>query len=225
MASQNRKKQRRLNYIEPVERIYIFCEGEQTEPLYFGGFVKEIKKNPIYKNTVFIEVIGLAKETLRVVEDAEKYVEQNKIKNANIWCVYDKDSFPEKDFNEAEYKLSRLNKGENKYYAAWSNQCVEYWFILHFDYYIPDNDRSYYRKYLHDKFANIGWGRYQKNNEELFGILLEHGNPKQAIVWAKRRINDFSGCTPSKSAPATKVYELVLALSKYLPEEIKNKFI
>ena len=96
MASQNRKKQRRLNYIEPVERIYIFCEGEQTEPLYFDGFVKEIKKNPIYKNTVFIEVIGLAKETLRVVEDAEKYVEQNKIKNANIWCVYDKDSFPEK---------------------------------------------------------------------------------------------------------------------------------
>ena len=40
-ASQNRKKKRKTEHIEEAtERIYIFCEGEQTEPLYFKGFEK-----------------------------------------------------------------------------------------------------------------------------------------------------------------------------------------
>lgn len=33
------RKQRRKEYLEKKEyRYYIFCEGEQTEPLYFEGF-------------------------------------------------------------------------------------------------------------------------------------------------------------------------------------------
>jgi len=33
------KKKRRMEYLEKREyRYYIFCEGEQTEPLYFEGF-------------------------------------------------------------------------------------------------------------------------------------------------------------------------------------------
>lgn len=32
------RKQRRKEYLEKKEyRYYIFCEGEQTEPLYFEG--------------------------------------------------------------------------------------------------------------------------------------------------------------------------------------------
>ncbi len=33
------RKQRRKEYLEQKEyRYYIFCEGQQTEPLYFEGF-------------------------------------------------------------------------------------------------------------------------------------------------------------------------------------------
>ena len=33
------KKKRRIEYLEKRKyRYYIFCEGEQTEPLYFEGF-------------------------------------------------------------------------------------------------------------------------------------------------------------------------------------------
>lgn len=31
-------------------------EGEQTEPLYFGGFKKYIEENPIYREMVLIEI-------------------------------------------------------------------------------------------------------------------------------------------------------------------------
>ena len=45
------RKQRRKEYLEKKEyRYYIFCEGEQTEPLYFEGFKQLIEDNPIYKD-------------------------------------------------------------------------------------------------------------------------------------------------------------------------------
>ena len=59
-TSQNRKKKRKTEHIDKAtEKIYIFCEGEQTEPLYFAGFEKAIKSNPIYKNTVQPRLKGL----------------------------------------------------------------------------------------------------------------------------------------------------------------------
>ena len=51
-----------------------------------------------------------------------------------------------------------LNRQQNDvvYKVAWSNQCIEYWFILHFAYYTSDNDRKDYRKFLHSKFKELG---------------------------------------------------------------------
>lgn len=47
---QNKKKPRKVEHLETIrEKIYIFCEGEQTEPLYFKGFEKAITSNAIYK--------------------------------------------------------------------------------------------------------------------------------------------------------------------------------
>lgn len=61
--------------------------------------------------------------------------------------------------------------------------------------------------------------------ENIFDILLEHGNPRLAIRYAKRIINEHQGMTPTMIAPGTKVYELVEELVKYLPEEIGLTFL
>lgn len=225
--SHNRKKQRNIDNRIEVERFYIFCEGEQTEPKYFKGFENAIKTNPIYKNLVHVHVEGVGAETLRVISAAEQYVKNNAISNAHIWCVYDKDSFPKQDFNAVAEKALVLNSQQNDvmYHVAWSNQCVEYWFVLHFAYYDSDNDRKYYRSFLHKKFKELGWNKYQKNNEELFEIMTTKGNPKQAIKWAERRIKECEGLTDTDSVPATKIYILVKELAKYLPDSIKIKYI
>ena len=60
--------------------------------------------------------------------------------------------------------------------------------------------------------------------QDIFKILLEYGNPKLAIRYAKRIIKDGEGKTPTEIAPGTKVHELVEELAKYLPEEFKHKF-
>lgn len=224
----NRKKARKVEHIEPAsEKFYIFCEGAQTEPLYFRGFENAIKSNAIYKNLVHVHVEGVGAETLRVIYAAEEYVRQNKIVNANIWCVYDKDSFPKEDFNAVSQRAETLNTQQNKvrYYVAWSNQCIEYWFILHFAYYYADNSRKDYRRFLHTKFKELGWTRYEKNNEELFSIMTDKGNPKQAIKHAERRLVDLKGKSDTACVPATKVHLLVKELAKYLPDEIRVKYL
>lgn len=224
----NKKKPRKVEHLEAIkDKIYIFCEGEKTEPLYFEGFKKAIKSNAAYKNLVHVHVEGVGAETLRVIYAAEEYVRANKLKNAIVWCVYDKDSFPNQDFNAVSERANTLNRQQNDvvYNVAWSNQCIEYWFVLHFAFYVANNDRKYYREFLHAKLRELGWERYEKNNDELFDIMTEKGNPKQAIRWAERRLEECSGLTDTESVPATKVHLLVRALAQYLPEKLRDKYL
>ena len=221
------KKKRRQEYLEMKQyRYYIFCEGQQTEPLYFAAFKKLIEENPIYKEMVLIEIEPCQAETMRVIGMAEDYVKKNKIKKGQIWCVYDKDSFPPERFNGVVERAESLNKEnpELQYCTAWSNECIEFWFLLHFAYYTANNHRTEYIAFLNDKFKEFGIGKYQKNMNNIFEILMEYGNPKLAIRYAKRIIKDGTGKTPTEIAPGTKVYELVEELAKYLPEEQRSMF-
>ena len=59
----------------------------------------------------------------------------------------------------------------------------------------------------------------------IFEILMEKGDPKLAIRYAKRIIKDGQGKTPTEIAPGTKVYELVEELAKYLSEERIRNFM
>lgn len=70
----------------------------------------------------------------------------------------------------------------------------------------------------------LGIGKYQKNMKNIFDILMEKGDPRLAIRYAKRIINDGQGKTPTEIAPGTKVYELIEELIKYLPQKIKQRF-
>ncbi|MCM1025616.1 MAG: RloB family protein [Roseburia sp.] len=221
------KKKRRQQYLELKEyRYYIFCEGEQTEPQYFMGFKRLIEDNPIYKDMVLIEIEPCAAETMRVIGKAERYVKKNNIQRGQIWCVYDKDSFPAEHFNDVVERVNLLNKdnSELQYHAAWSNECIEFWFILHFAYYTANNHRSEYISFLNEKFEALGLGKYHKNMKNIFDILMEKGNPKLAIRYAKRIIKDSGGRTPAETAPGTRVYELVEELAKYLPEDARMIF-
>jgi len=223
-------KPREIEEIEPVvSKYYIFCEGEQTEPNYFEGFKKYIELNAIYKNIVQITIEGLGKETERILNYAIDYVNNKKISDAKIWCVYDKDSFPAEHFNNVSERIRTMNKSPNnniKYYGAWSNQCIEYWFILHFNYYDADNDRSYYIENLNKNFKIKELGVYHKSKDkEIFDKLSLKGNPKLAIKHAKRRIKECKGQSDTNSSPATKVYELVEELANYLPADMKQFYL
>lgn len=222
------KKERKQDYLEKKEScFYIFCEGEQTEPNYFSRFKHLIEENPIYKNMVLIEIEPCAADTVRVIKKAEDYVQKNRIIKGQIWCVYDKDSFPSEHFNEVVKRAEALNSDNTdlQYHTAWSNECIEYWFILHFSYYTANNNRTEYIRYLNSKFVELGIGKYEKNMSNIFDILLMNGNPQLAIRYAKRIISENTGRTPTEIAPGTRVYELVEELAKYLPQNKRCRFL
>ena len=102
-----------------------------------------------------------------------------------------------------------------QYHVAWSNECIEFWFLLHFAYYTSNNHRSKYIEFLSKKFKELGLGAYEKNRKDTFTILQEYGNEDLAIRYAKRIIADNEGKAPTEIAPGTKVYELVEELRKY----------
>lgn len=218
MASHNWKKTRIIDSI-PIfdKKYYIFCEGTKTEPNYFAGIKKKIEAKGIYRNSIFIDVQGVGEGTLKIIEYAKKYIDRNKIKNAKVWVVYDKDDFKDEDFNAVASRAQELNKLNDDvvYSVAWSNQCIEYWFILHFDYYVSDNDRAYYIEYLTKKFKEVNAGKYEKNDTDIFEKLEKYGSSEKAVKYAEKRLVEMAGLSDAKSVPATTVHLLYKQLSKY----------
>ena len=80
-------------------------------------------------------------------------------------------------------------------------------------------------RFLNERYAQLGLGKYKKNSADTFDILMTHGNPKLAARYAKRVFKEHKGLSPTDIAPGTKVYELVEELAKYLPEKSKEHFI
>ena len=220
-------KRRKVEQRESVKRFYLFCEGTQTEPNYFKGFKKIIDRNPIYKNSIAITIFGVGRGTKYVLDEAKKEVKNKHIDSGEIWCIYDKDSFEDKDFDSVSLEANQLNNSQQdiKYNVAWSNQCIEYWFILHFSYYESNNSRKNYQEYLTKQFKLLGFGAYKKSDKEIFNILHDYGNPKQAIKYAEKRLQVCKNLPDSQAAPATKVHLLVKELAKYLPDDIKSKYL
>ena len=85
-----------------------------------------------------------------------------------------------------------------QYHAAWSNECIEFWFMLHFAYYTANNHRSEYKKFLNEKFQELGIGKYEKNMDNIFETLMNGGSPKLAIRYARRIIENGEGKTPAE---------------------------
>lgn len=221
------KKQRRKEYLEQRNNVYIFCEGEKTEPLYFQELKKAIEKNAMYQNMIHIDIQPCATNTVQVVEKAFTYIERNQVTHGEVWCVYDLDDFPKENFDRAnQMMVQRDGRSSNlRFKAAWSNQCFELWYVLHFDYYNVNNNRDQYSERLTRKLRSLNKGIYTKTRPDMFEILNEVGNPKNAIKFSKKLLENKEGRRPSQIAPATKVYELVENLAKYLPDDIKVKFL
>lgn len=218
MASENWKKQRKIESIRIFsKKYYIFCEGTKTEPNYFEGMKRQIERKGIYRNSVFINIEGIGEGTIRILDYAEKYIEKNKINEGEVWIIYDKDDFTEESFNSVAAKIEQLNQNNAKlkYNAAWSNQCIEYWFILHFDYYIADNERCFYIEYLNKKFKELGLTPYIKNDKEIFKKLEQYGDPDRAVRFAQKRLNELEGVPDAKAVPATKVHLLYKQLREF----------
>lgn len=196
---------------KPVKpSILIVCEGKNTEPSYFRQF---------RLSSATIKVVGEGCNTISLVNRAAEIIQQDDYDQ--VWCVFDKDDFPEEDFNNAIAIAEAQGMS-----VAYSNQAFEYWIILHFeDHQGGPMHRSDYADKLNSYLSQ--WGEhYDKDSkvisEGIFGIL-EGIDPKSALVRrslairrAKRIYDQFDHRSPAREESSTKVYSLVEEILKYL---------
>ncbi len=199
------------------ERHLFVTEGTKTEPNYLNGLVDLICKRYGTRVKKQFDIIGEGDNTLNLLYKAESYQQNESDDYQHIWIIYDKDDFPADSFDNTLNRCNAINKRyktegrDTRFHVIWSNQCIELWFVLHFDYLQSDIDRNQYRDILS---THIG-RHYEKNDPEIFATL--HPKLNKAIKNAKRLMNNYPAeSPPSQRAPVTNAYELVEHLREYI---------
>jgi hypothetical protein len=177
--------------------ILIVTEGVQTEVNYFKSF-------PVAALTVKCKGIGCVTKSL--VEETER--QQKDIGADVVWCVFDYDD--QRDFDEA-VQLAK----EKGYEVAYSIECFELWYLLHFAYIDGQIKRTQYA----DMLTRYMGEKYRKKDAKMYQKLI--GMQKVAIKNAEKldKYHDDAGIRAfSKRNPSTTVYKLVELLNQYVKE-------
>lgn len=215
-------KKRQKQHVE-VGRILIVCEGEKTEPNYFKWWqneLKNIRREAAKSKAVCgidvnicsdeIDVKGEGKNTKSLVKKAielkTQAKTQAKIIYTQVWCVFDRDSFPKEHYNTA-IEQARANDLE----VAYSNEAFELWYLLHFDYVNTGVSRAMYKKMLTKRLGE----KYKKNDPAIYEKLLKHSkaDQREAIKNAKKLLNKHAKGDYADHNPSTTVFELVESLN------------
>lgn len=148
--------------------------------------------------------MGAGCETIAVVNRAIKLREKKDYDR--VWCVFDRDPSRANDTKQRFNEALRLAK-ERDIKVAYSNECFEIWYLLHFNFYDTPIPRADYRKML-TKLLDCD---YEKNNDDMYN-KLEDKQP-QAIKHSKKILASYQPHNPESDNPATTVHLLVEELN------------
>ncbi len=154
-----------------------------------------------------------------LVEYATKQKETLCRKFDRVWVVFDKDDFPEDNFNGAIIKAT-----SNEINCAWTNEAFELWFLLHFQFVNNGMKRDEYKAFLEREIKKKSGNNdyeYLKNDPNTFSLLKIHGNQIQAIEWAKKLKQIYTDKKHVTHNPCTCVHELIEELLN--PQEVLKK--
>lgn len=181
--------------------ILIFCEGEETEINYFGGF------NRVYPYFINKQNLELVKEAI-IKKDQEESKRGSSFDQ--VWCVIDVDG------NDPEIIKKACKLGEeNNIRVVYSNRAIELWFILHFRVYnSPSSSIKQYETELDKLFQQSFKIKYSKTDKLIYARL----KPllKQAIKNAKTlmKLNKDEDPAVDPSITTHKLIEELLKVSE-----------
>lgn len=150
-------RRRQVDVREPKQRFLIVCEGSKTEPYYFEGLRQHHRLNAVVK------VLGLGLDPYQLVQAAQAELLRDDYEQ--VWCVFDRDTWPVQNFNSALQQAKREGIG-----VAYSNECFELWYLLHFNYYDTAISR---RQYIENLEMLLGHP-YSKSSSTLYQELVSH---------------------------------------------------
>ena len=213
--SRQKSRSYALNSREPDKLFLIFCEGQNTEPDYFGAF-------PLA--TAIVKAIGRGETKTRLVESAFRKCQQSKdSEGREIWIVFDMDLNPGQAALQAADVIQAIHLAEQKgFKVAFSNDAFELWVLLHYQ----EVSGPLTRNQLFEKLSHLLKIDYEKHGKKkqftvgFYQKLLNdpHSSQQQAIRRARKLIQEAAqqNKTPFEANPLTTVVNLVEALNQYL---------
>lgn len=172
-----------------------------------------------------MHVVEKSKETTseELVKKAIKHKENEGNPKDIYWVIYDRESVAAQS-HDKHLRARKLAK-DNNIEIALSNICIEYWFLLHFEYTPTDYNscadllnRSKFKKLLADK----GIDNYDKGFVYLFNKLQENNGIKKALTHAQRITEQaLNKAEPGKESPCylnpyTDVHELLIDMKNFV---------
>ena len=200
------------------ERHLIVCEGTQTEPLYFEGMRDAL--DPRFRSRVHVVVKGTGLHTTDLFDFAVRQYRKSANGFDHVWVVYDKDDFPEENFDSVVSKCESSKLDDCKMHALWSNPCFELWLLLHFGFTTAEMTSSEAIKRVDDAFNRNLDCSYSKTQKDLFDNLKNRLgeaeiNSEKLFEWHRVQGN----IKPSEMNPCTSVSEITRSLADYIHKD------
>lgn len=184
---------RAINTRQVRQRFLIVCEGAKTEPTYFQQF-----RVP----SLVVNVEGLGYDPRQLVDKA---IDLRRADDYDqVWCVFDRDSWPIDNFNGAIAKAQK-----QKIQIAYSNEAFELWYLLHFNYHDTGIPRHEYITRLHTLLGKP----YAKNSLTIYAEL--ESRMDDALRNAEQLMAQYDPPTPAADNPSTTVHLLVKELRRF----------
>ncbi len=204
--------------------LLIVCQGEVTEVEYFKHF--ELA-------TATVKAVGRAFDPEKLVQEAidlRDAISRSRYPYEQVWCVFDKD-----DSTPQQVHAAMQRAAAEGIEIAFSNQCFEFWLLLHFDNHQGGGMRREVCGPRVEQLIKAASPRVSYNSQkgkhisrELFE-LLEADDPsahpgrlprRKVAIGRARAIDEYwqaQGTEPAYQESTTWVYKLVLILQKHLP--------
>lgn len=210
-------------------KIYIFCEGEKTEPEYIRAYIAFKHPNcaRLKASERPVQIEKTNKNTpIQLVDEAIKFTKNLEYKNDQVWVVYDRES-------EAWYSNQLHQEAYSKAYSkkiniALSNICFEYWLLLHLSNQAPAmNDcnslinSTAFKTAFRNILKNTGLNNYDKSSASNIASALMTEAFLTAAKENAEKINqqtiaasEFDETKPYRLKPYTTMHKLLQAIDE-----------
>ena len=193
---------RRAPTRQPKIRFTLFCEGRNTEPLYF-----KVLKSHYNSSLISIHIQKKGRVPITLAEKAQSFVDAAMRKGIRknlfeehdqVWVVVDRDKHER--FDEA-VKLCETNG----ICVARSNPCFEVWLILHMRDYDRQDESHRVKRTLRDMLSEHDLAGKQIY-EQLMTMIEDAEERADILNRQRRKEGQLHGC------PSTTVGELTRAI-------------
>ncbi len=182
-------------------RVLIVCEDSKSSCYYFRSF-----KQVVHERAELL-ALGTGMNTDSLIEHAmecRKKAAQAGVPYNDIWCVFDRDSFPPRNYQRA-FELAYSNGIK----VAWANEAFELWYLLHFNYHDTGMSRDQYKSKLKPNL------NYDKSDEEIYTKVKPY--QETALKNAsrlERHWHEMGSKFPERENPSISVHKIVAFLNE-----------